>query len=165
VEMVARGIDHRNVSPEHETKSISAETTFDENLKPFDALEPILWMLSERVSRRAKAQELAGTTVTLKLKTSDFKTVTRATTLSQPTVFAHQIFAAAQPLLKKEAGKTEYRLLGVGISNLSPVGTSAAVPTLDATDDSRTKAEEALDRIRAKYGTSAIDRGLGKFRT
>jgi DNA polymerase IV len=162
---LARGIDTRSVSPEHETKSISAETTFDENLQPLDALEPVLWMLSERVSRRAKAKHLAGTTVTLKLKSASFKTVTRATTLSHPTLFAHQIFAAAQPLLRKEAGKTEYRLLGVGISNLSPVGASAAVPTLDATDDSRTKAEEALDRIRAKFGNDAIDRGLGKFRT
>ncbi len=77
---LARGIDTRPVKPERETKSVSAETTFNEDIRDFEQLLPILWDLAEKVHRRLKAQELAGVTVTLKLKTADFRTITRSRT-------------------------------------------------------------------------------------
>ena len=75
---LARGIDARKVEPDHETKSISAETTFNSDISDFRPLEQQLWELTERVSDRLKAKALAGSTVTLKLKTADFKLRTRA---------------------------------------------------------------------------------------
>ena len=82
---LSRGIDARGVNPERETKSVSAETTFSEDIAAFKPLEKILWSLSERVSSRLKAKGIAGATVTLKLKTADFKIRTRARSLGEPT--------------------------------------------------------------------------------
>src|SRR5205085_2005624 len=108
---LARGEDIRHVSPDDEAKSISAETTFEEDISDYKDLERILWQMSERVSRRAKAEHMAGRTVVLKLKTRDFKIRTRNTSLQEPTLLADRVFAAAQPLLEKEATGTAYRLL------------------------------------------------------
>ncbi len=161
---LSRGLDSRLVSTDHETKSVSAETTFNENIMALAELEPELWHLCERVSKRAKAQGLSGSTVSLKLKSADFKTITRAASLSSPTLLAHQIYSVAHPLLVKEAGKVEFRLIGVGITNLVPADDGAYTASLDSTVDTLNKAEGAVDKIRAKFGDRAIERGLGKFR-
>jgi DNA polymerase IV len=161
---LSRSMDSRHVSIDHETKSVSAETTFDENIKALDELEPELWHLCERVSKRAKAQGLCGSTISLKLKSADFKTITRAASLSSPTLLAHQIYSVAHPLLVKEAGKADFRLIGVGISNLVAADDRAYTASLDAIADTLNKAEGAVDKIRAKFGDRAIERGLGKFR-
>ena len=96
---LARGIDDRTVSADRETKSVSSETTFERDLSDFRSLEQILWGLTEEVSARLKAKDLAGATVTLKLKTADFKIRTRARSLDSPTQLAGRIFAAARDLL------------------------------------------------------------------
>ena len=92
---LAHGIDDRPVRSDREAKSISAETTFDRDIAEFRPLELRLWQLAEKVSARLKANELAGSTVTLKLKTADFQIRTRAHSLSHPTQLAARIFAAA----------------------------------------------------------------------
>jgi DNA polymerase IV len=74
---LARGVDARAVNPGRETKSISAETTLDRDVADFRALERLLWALCEKVSGRLKAKALAGTTVTLKLKSADFRSPPR----------------------------------------------------------------------------------------
>jgi DNA polymerase-4 len=157
---LARGEDARHVSPDDDTKSISAETTFDVDISDYKALERILWQMSERVSRRAKEDRLAGSTVTLKLKTADFKIRTRNASLQDATVLADRIFSAAQPLLKREASGTAFRLLGVGISHLRDIDPADAEPTLDERAATRAKAEHAIDRLREKFGKSAVERGL-----
>jgi DNA polymerase-4 len=157
---LARGEDARHVSPDDETKSISAETTFDEDISDYKALERILWQMAEKVSRRAKADRLAGFTVTLKLKTADFKIRTRNASFQDATVLADRIFSAAQPLLKREATGIAFRLLGVGISNLLEVDPASLAVTLDERAATRAKAEHAVDRLREKYGKSAVERGL-----
>jgi DNA polymerase-4 len=157
---LSRGEDVRDVSSEEEAKSISAETTFDEDISDCRELERILWRMCERVSRRAKSEWTAGRTVVLKLKTRDFKIRTRNTTLQDPTLLADRIFAAAQPLLRKEATGTAYRLLGVGITHLVVQGTIAPPATLDGRIVARAKAELAVDRVREKFGRSAVERGL-----
>jgi DNA polymerase-4 len=75
---LARGIDDRPVQAERASKSISAETTFDEDIADLRPLELRLWRLAEKVSSRLKEGELAGSTVTFKLKTADFRIRTRA---------------------------------------------------------------------------------------
>ncbi|MGE0240564.1 MAG: DNA polymerase IV [Parvibaculaceae bacterium] len=157
---LSRGEDARHVSPDDDTKSISAETTFDEDISDYKALERILWQMSEKVSRRAKKDRLAGATVTLKLKTADFRIRTRNASFQDATVLADRIFSAAQPLLKREATGTAFRLLGVGISHLVEIDPSGPEATLDERLATRAKAEHAIDRLREKFGKSAVERGL-----
>lgn len=157
---LSRGEDLRDVSIERETKSISAETTFNEDISEFSKLEPILWNLAQKVSRRAKASGMAGHTITLKLKTKDFQSLTRATSYDDATNLAHRIFEAACPLLKKEVGKKSFRLIGVGISHLVEREKLEEEKSLDAHEMALTKAEMAIDRIRSKFGNSAVERGL-----
>lgn len=156
---LSRGQDHRDVSVEHDTKTISAETTFDENLAEYGELESILWDLCQRVSRRAKTSGHAGGTVNLKLKTADFKSRTRAVSLQDHTRLAHRIFEYAKPLLAKEVNGTKFRLIGVGISNLVETQIDDDVESLDAQTAARSKAELAIDRIRSKFGKSAVELG------
>lgn len=157
---LSRGQDQRIVSRDDHSKSISAETTFNSDISDFPALERILWSLAEKVSRRAKAEGVAGQTIVLKLKTKDFKLRTRNATLDDPTLLATRIFDAAAPLLHREATGTAFRLIGVGISHLVSSSPANETQTLDATVANRAKAEMALDRIRDKFGRDAVGRGL-----
>jgi DNA polymerase-4 len=153
---LARGIDDRPVKSERETKSVSAETTFDRDLASFRPLELRLWQLAERVSARLKAQDLAGRTVTLKLKTADFRIRTRAQSLAGPTQLAASIFAAGRDLLAREIDGTPFRLFGIGVSALASADQSDLADLLDR----RTaEAERAIDRLRKKFGDEAVIRG------
>ena len=154
---LSRGIDAREVSAEHETKSVSSETTFERDIADFRSLERILWNQAEEVSRRLKSKELAGSTVTLKLKTADFKLRTRARSLDAPTQLAQRIFAAARGLLEREADGTKFRLLGVGVSALAAA--KDADPA-DLIDGRAALAEHAVDTVRARFGDDALVRGL-----
>ncbi len=154
---LARGINSRSVDPEQDTKSISAETTFDKDIAEFRPLEQTLWTLTERVSARLKGNALAGSTVTLKLKSADFKTRTRAESLSAPTQLAARIFAVGQELLKREVGGARFRLIGIGVSNLEDAdGDDFA----DLIDRRGAQAEHAVDRLREKFGRGAVVKGL-----
>ncbi len=154
---LARGIDDRPVSAERETKSISSETTFERDIAEFRPLELRLWRLSENVSARLKESALAGRTVTLKLKTADFRIRTRAHSLGHPTQLAARIFAAGRDLLARETDGTKFRLLGIGVSALGPADDADHADLLDR----RTaEAEEAIDRLREKFGEDAVIKGL-----
>ncbi len=154
---LARGIDHRKVSADRETKSISSETTFAHDVADFRTLQRILWGLAEEVSARLKAKGLAGATVTVKLKTADFAIRTRARSFAAPTQLAGRIFAAARDLLRREADGTRYRLLGVGVSALA--NAEQADPA-DLIEGRAAEAEHAVDRVRARFGDAAVVRGL-----
>jgi DNA polymerase-4 len=154
---LSRGIDAREVSAEHETKSVSSETTFERDIADFRSLERILWNQAEEVSRRLKSKELAGSTVTLKLKTAEFKLRTRARSLDAPTQLAQRIFAAARGLLEREADGTKFRLLGVGLNTLA-AGKDA--DPADLIDGRAALAEHAVDTVRARFGDDALVRGL-----
>jgi len=154
---LARGIDARKVSADRETKSVSSESTFDRDIADFRALERILWAQTEEVSARLKDKALAGTTVTLKLKTADFRIRTRAHSFASPTQLAGKIFAAARGLLEREADGTKYRLLGVGLSALT---TAEHADPADFVDGRAADAEHAVDRVRARFGDDAVVRGL-----
>jgi DNA polymerase-4 len=113
--------------------------------------------LAEEVSARLKVKELAGSTVTLKLKTADFRIRTRAHSLDSPTQLARRIFAAARGLLEREADGTRFRLIGVGVSAI--VASDQADPA-DLVDGRAAQAELAVDRVRARFGDDAVVRGL-----
>ena len=78
---LSRGMDARTVNPDRDQKVVSAEMTFEQDIGSFAALERLLWQLSERVSARLKLKDIAGSTITLKLKTADFRIRTRARSL------------------------------------------------------------------------------------
>jgi DNA polymerase-4 len=154
---LARGLDARHVDAERDTKSVSAETTFNQDISEFRPLEQHLWNLTERVSARLKASHLAGSTVTLKLKSADFKTRTRARALGAPTQLAARIFAAGRDLLGHEVGATRYRLIGIGVSHLEDV---EGADLSDLIDRRAAEAEHAVDRLRAKFGRDVVVKGL-----
>jgi DNA polymerase-4 len=154
---LARGIDTRKVDPERETKSISAETTFDTDIGDFRPLEQTLWSLTEKVSARLKANALAGSTVTLKLKSADFKIRTRAESLGAPTQLAARIFEAGRELLRREVGATRFRLIGIGVSHLEDAADGHLADLIDARS---AEAEHAVDRLRKKFGRDAVVKGL-----
>ena len=156
---LAHGEDARSVSPERETKSVSAETTFNTDLADAESLVPILLKLSERVAARLKKASLCGRIVTLKLKTADFKTRTRARSLPA-THLSSRIFDAARDLLRKELDGAAFRLIGVGVSDLAAAAEADRGDLVD-TGLAREKAtEKAIDALRARFGESAVIRGL-----
>jgi DNA polymerase-4 len=154
---LAYGIDHRAVKAEREGKSISAETTFDQDIDGFRMLELRLWRLSEKVSTRLKASAMAGSTVSLKLKTADFRIRTRAQSLGHPTQLASRIFAAGRDLLARETDGTMFRLIGIGVSSLSD---AEDADFADLIDRRAADAEHAIDRLRQKFGQEAVVKGL-----
>ncbi len=154
---LARGIDHRRISADRETKSVSAETTFNTDISEFRPLEQHLWDLTERVSTRLKASQLAGSTVTLKLKSADFKLRTRSRSLGHPTQLAARIFAAGKDLLKNEVGGTRYRLIGIGVSHLED---ALGQDLSDLIDRRAAGAELAADKLREKFGKTAVVKGI-----
>jgi DNA polymerase-4 len=158
---LARGIDARRVTPEHETKSISAETTFDEDISSPETLAPILWRLCEKVAGRMKAQGFAGASLTLKLKTAEFQTISRSRSGFQPTQLAIRIHEIAHQLLLPELTGRRYRLIGVGLSDLRPADEADHGDLVDTGIKREVAAAEAMDRLRAKFGTGAVQRGIG----
>jgi DNA polymerase-4 len=155
------GDDDRPVDPEGETKSVSAETTFNEDLRKLDELEHELWPLCEKVSRRLKAAGLAGRTVTLKLKTDDFRIRTRAESLPHATQLAEVIYRDARALLAKEADGTAFRLIGVGLSHFDTPEAADPPDLLDRRPGQLRAVESAIDKVRAKFGEAAIGKGRG----
>ena len=160
VARLARGVDQRFVSPDRETKSVSAETTFARDLSDLRALERLLWDLSERVSARLKAKSIAGTTVTLKLKTADFRLRTRARSLPAPTQLAATIFDCGRELLVREADGTKFRLIGIGVSGLGDAEGADPADLVNQRAQRSAAAEHAVDRLRGRFGDDAVVRGL-----
>lgn len=156
---LARGIDNRQVEPEREIKSVSAETTFLSDLSKADDLIPVLRMLSEKVSARLKTSEIAGQTVVLKLKTKDFKSRTRNQTFEDRIQTADRIFHVGLGLLQRELDGTKFRLLGIGVQQLSKASAVENTDLLDQNSNKRAVAENAMDKLRAKFGNKSIETG------
>jgi DNA polymerase-4 len=154
---LARGIDARRVVPDRGAKTISSETTFETDIRDFVTLEKMLWRLSEKVSARLKSSELAGSTITLKLKTADFKQRTRSQSIHAPTQLAAKIFAVSREMLAKEIDGTAFRLMGAGVSALR-AGSQAH--DTDMLDRRSADAERAIDDLRKKFGQAAVIRGI-----
>jgi DNA polymerase-4 len=157
---LSRARDSRTVEPRGEAKSVSAETTFGEDLADAHELKAVLRGLAEKVSRRLKRADMAGVTVTLKLKTADFKIRTRSRQLADPTQLADRIFAVAADLLQSETDGTRYRLIGVGISEFADPKLADPGDLIDPSARKRAAAEAAVDRIRDRFGNDAVELGL-----
>lgn len=157
----ARGRDTRKVSPESETKSISAETTFLEDHTDSRTLAHELWPLCETVSRRLKKQEFAGRTITLKLRTVDFKIITRSRTLGSPTQLAETLYRTGMELLEPEADGRAFRLIGIGASELVDPRDADPFDLGDPNAAKRADIERAVDSVRDRLGADAVSKGRG----
>jgi DNA polymerase IV len=117
----------------------------------------MLWRMSEKVSMRLKNGDLAGSTITLKLRTADFRQRTRSQSIHAPTQLATKIFAISREMLAKEIDGTAFRLMGTGVSALRP-GSSG--DDTDMLDRRSADAERAIDDLRKKFGHTAVIRGI-----
>ena len=160
----SRGEDERAVDPEAAVKSISSETTFDDDIADAARLDEILWPLCETVSARLKRSGLAARGVALKLKTADFRIRTRTRRLAAPTQLAEVIYRTARTLLERETDGTRFRLLGVGADGICG-SDEADLPDLFDLESGGSgqlaRVEHAIDEVREKFGRAAIAKGRG----
>ena len=156
----AKGIDPRPVTPDRAAKSLSSETTFETDISRFSDLEAELETLCQTVSGRLKAAELAGLTVTVKLKTASHRIITRSRTLSAPVNKAYQLYETGHDLMRLVSEKHKsFRLLGIGVSNFSEEHDPQIPGLTMAADDRRDKLETAIDTVHGKLGKSALQSG------
>lgn len=122
---LSNGIDDRPIVTSHQPKSVGHETTFSEDIRNMAKLEATLRGLSEKVSRRLHGHTLTGKTITLKIRYSDFETLTRQATLRNAVSNAPDIYRIAHKLLRKHRDAEQYvRLIGVSVSHLEIPGTA-----------------------------------------
>jgi DNA polymerase-4 len=157
---LAHGRDDRRVTPERETKSISAETTFDVDSADKEHLTRTLLLLCERVAARLRKQQLACRNVTLKLRTADFKLRTRSRSGFEPTQLASRLFLVARALLDKEMDGARFRLLGVSTADFVPADFADQGDLVDNGVGREKARERAIDSLRDKFGAGAVVRGL-----
>ncbi|MDG1431855.1 MAG: DNA polymerase IV [Paracoccaceae bacterium] len=157
---LARGQDRRRVSAKAPVKSISNETTFFEDTADAHLLDGHLWRMAEKVADRAKAKDQAGCIVTLKLKKSDFKSLTRRITLPDATQSADRIYRTSRALMDNAEKEGPFRLIGVGISQIVAADKADRAPDLlDPDAGKRVQVERATDEIRKRFGSKAILKG------
>jgi DNA polymerase IV len=156
---LARGDDKRRVHLNDGAKSVSAETTFFDDTGNRDDLLAHLRKLSEKVAWRLKKSQTAGQTVVLKLKTADFKSRSRNMKLDSPTQLADRLFRTGLTLLEKEIDGTRFRLIGIGVTDLSDPSLADPPDLVDQNAARRAAAETAMDRLREKFGKGAVETG------
>jgi DNA polymerase IV len=150
---LSRGEDARKVNPNQLRKSISAETTFNDDYAALAELEPRMRDCAERVGRALRSKSLLAKRVTLKLKTAKFQLVTRSRMLSAPSASTAMLIDTALPLLRALCDGTHYRLIGVG-ADIADEGVAVVgqLP-LDPRQAKRARLEQAVDSLRAKLAT------------
>ncbi len=157
----ARGQDDRGVNPRSPAKSISSETTFNRDISAAKPLLERLWPLCETVARRLKKAGLAGASVQVKMKTGDFRQISRSRRLGAPTQLAEELYRTARPLVEQEADGRSFRLIGIGAADLVVAEQADLPDLLDPDRTKRAQVERAIDQVRAKLGDQAIVKGRG----
>ncbi|MGE5559163.1 MAG: DNA polymerase IV [Bacillota bacterium] len=154
---LVNGLDDRPVGIEGLPKSISNEVTFPKDLEDRDMLARVLLTLSEKVARRLRQAFMKGRTVVIKLRDSEFQTITRHQTLVEPTDFEEIIFHTAFAMAEKARwGGRKVRLVGVGATNLVLRGEEQKKLFTDAGKEKMERLHAAVDKIRDKYGEGSV---------
>jgi DNA polymerase-4 len=158
----ANGIDERRVDPlRAKPVSLSAETTFAEDLADIASLERALWHCCEKLASRLSAAGLAASGIMLKLKTADFRARTRNARLAGPSLVPDVMFAAAKTLLAREADGTKFRLIGIAAAPLADAACADQPDLADPDVTKRAQRHAAIRQLREKFGANAVQRGLG----
>ncbi len=160
---LAHGVDKRRVVPDHEGKSISHETTFDEDIADPEFLREWLLELTEQVARRLRRNRLKGRTVSIKIRFADFKTITRARTLPRPTDITQELWRVGSALLAKDpiGGDRGIRLLGLAVTGLGTGDSTQPDLFGDRTGDKQGKIDAVSDAVRERFGEAALRRATG----
>jgi DNA polymerase-4 len=153
---LARGRDPRTVVPEHVEKSVGAETTFDTDVDDLQFLRRTLLALSGKVAARLRGADQAGRTVTIKVRTADFRTLNRSRTLPAPTDVAREIFETAWSLYEVLRPGDRIRLLGVRVEGLATAGGAPRQLALGARERGWREAEQAADAAVARFGAGTV---------
>ncbi|MBE0536121.1 MAG: DNA polymerase IV [Phycisphaerae bacterium] len=158
---LAQGIDDRTVEPEHTSKSISSEETFATDIQNKDVLLQVLWNQVEEVAQRLRAENLQARTITLKIRHRDFQTLTRSSTMEQPTNTTKRLWEEARLVFLRwhKSSGAALRLLGFGASGLSPEGSGQLLLFADPQEKKDREVDRVFDQIRDKYGDDAMKRG------
>jgi DNA polymerase-4 len=155
----ANGIDDSEVLPPGEAKSISRETTFREDTRNRALLEATLWTQSEKVGADLRKRGKQARCITLKVRYADFSTITRGQTLRKNISTDQVIFETGSKLLNQvlTSGRQGVRLIGIGVSHLVEPSQQTALftPSVQKLE----KLNKTIDRIRDRYGFSAIQTG------
>ena len=155
---LAHGQDDRAVESTVREKSVGAEETFDVDITDPVEVRRELLRLSRRTARALRSSGLAARTITIKLRKSDFTTITRSKTLPESTSETQKIYATACGLYAASglSGRTRLRLVGVRVASLVPAGAAATQLALGEQTGSWRDAESALDRISGRFGPDAV---------
>ena len=157
----AQGKDDRKIEPRSPVKSVSCETTFPNDMTALDEMDPVLWRLCEDLSIRLKSKAVSGRTIILKLKTAEFKNITRQVHHHSPTQMADTLYRVGKYLLERETDGRKFRLMGIGVSDLGDADGADLSDLADPELTHRRKVEHAIDAVRAKLGRKAIEKGRG----
>ena len=154
----SKGIDERPIETERETKSISQEITFSRDVRDDKLLQKTLIEMSAEVAKQLRRNNLAGKTIKLKMRWPDFTTLTRQTTLNNPTDQEEEIARAALALIKSVRKPNQpVRLIGVGVSGLgAPI---RQLGLWDVDGEKSRKLQDAVDALHEKYGRDVIHKG------
>lgn len=157
---LAKGIDESKVTPYTQAKSISSEDTLPEDTNNLEVLKRWLMSQAEVVGRRLRKANLKGRTITLKLKYSDFRSVTRSRTINMPSNATKTIFDTASTLLENCGLPAKVRLVGVGVSNFEePAIQYQLFDSGDIAEKKLQKVDQAIDQVTDKFGIGIIKRG------
>jgi DNA polymerase IV len=151
----ARGVDNAPLSVEAAAKSVSQEHTFDTDTVDWEVLERSLLALSEGVAGRLRKDGLRCSTVSVKIRDSNFVTITRQRSLADPTDLTDVIWRTAVALTRREVHGMTVRLLGVAATGLTD---RQQLPLFATEDERRRRVVEAADSIRRRFGAKAIRR-------
>ena len=164
---LVRGIDDRPVVPDRDAKSISHEHTFATDIADRAFLRAFLLHQTEHVAQRLRRHDRHARTVTVKIRTPDFATVTRRTTLERPTDVTDELWQAAASLFETWTRQSDapLRLLGVGVAQLSEPGTEQLSLFAQEQLDTRRRLDQTADQIRDRFGKDALSRGGGPARS
>lgn len=162
---LARGIDDRPVVPDRQAKQLWHETTFARDLSDIEPLRHRLWELTDQVARRLRRSGRAGRTVQIKLRLSDFRTITRSRSLPRPSDITQEFWQAARELLDAALPPATLargiRLLGLAVSGLAapqPTQHLLFVDERATRHDRHRQLDHLTDTIHARFGTTAITR-------
>ena len=154
---LANGIDERSVTPSEAAKSVGSEETFSRDLDHDDDIFREVLRLSDRTAARLRAKTMCGRTVTLKVRFSNFKTITRSQTLASEVDTGPEIYAVARSLYERlHPDRPRIRLLGVSISGLAPGPARRQLSLLSGENPKWGAAAQAVDSIRDRYGAGAV---------
>lgn len=154
---LAWGRDNRPVVPDREAKSLGNEDTFEDDIRSKEDISLELLSLASRVGRRLRKAGLFGKTITLKVRFSSFRTITRSITLSDPVSLDEVIFDTALKIMDKVSITEGIRLLGITISNFT-LGTSQ-LSLFDEETEKREKLTHVVDQLKNRFGESIVKKG------